>query len=141
MQAGGFSISMVSDISIIRGTVSRVLGFIKSRVNLKEEMEYDIKLILNELLLNAVIHGNRYCRDKRVDIKLDILKNGKMMLAVNDQGEGFSYLSFQHRRPILDPEQEGGRGLNIIQALSDEVRYNKKGNRVTVIKTLDDKRA
>jgi serine/threonine-protein kinase RsbW len=141
VKAGSFSISIVSDISMVRDTVREILDFIRNRVCLREDMEYDIKLILNELLLNAIVHGNRHNRDKSVDIKVDILKDGKMQLAVNDQGEGFDYPSYRQRYPILNPERECGRGLNIIHRLSDEVRFNKKGNEVVVIKILDDQKA
>lgn len=68
---------------------------------------------------------------KIVDIKIQIL-NDRLTLSVTDEGAGFDWQKF------LDVKKEEtalhGRGLKIIQAATDKIEFNQKGNSITLVK-------
>ena len=90
-----------------------------------------IKVILRELLMNAVIHGNK-CNGKRlVRSVIEHLEDKRFKIWVEDEGHGFD------RDRVADENQDFQypnmkRGYLLIKRLSDEILFNGKGNRVTV---------
>lgn len=92
-----------------------------------------LKLALAEALTNAMEHGNRWDTDKTVTLEAEVSCD-ELRVTVQDQGPGFDY------RALGDPTQseqllaERGRGVFIMHAVMDEVRYNAQGNQVTLIK-------
>lgn len=95
-----------------------------------EELMFDLRLILNELVVNGVIHGNKLDRNKKVELKVVIDENN-IQIKVLDEGHGFEY-----DRDSYDPldMKSSGRGLFIVDGLSDELRISDEG--VSVVKYL-----
>ena len=118
-----------SDLLEIRDEIEKLLTEIKGFIS-KEDLLQEVKLILNELVLNSAIHGNELDREKKVELKLQI-DNNSMKLLVKDEGEGFLY-----DKANYDPLKlkESGRGLIIVDGLSDEFYVNH--NTVSVTKCL-----
>ena len=123
-----------------------------------------IKMGLQEIIINAIEHGNlnisfdekthamsegRYLdfirerqqdpryRDRRVTIDY-ILTSDSVQYKVTDQGAGFDFHSTM-KKVEASVEKEmltHGRGINMTRVLFDEVKYNKKGNQVLLVKNL-----
>ena len=91
---------------------------------------FDLKLILNELVINSVIHGNKCNRNKCVDLYLEIVGN-IIRIEVSDEGQGVNFDISSYK-----PEELKccGRGLVIVNGLSDEVYIDK--NRVIAVKYM-----
>jgi serine/threonine-protein kinase RsbW len=88
-----YSESIPSSINRIEDVVAGVLGFVeKSNGGLEESIKFDLKVVLNELVLNAVKHGNREDETKFVKVYADI-ENGEVCITVQDEGRGFDYES------------------------------------------------
>ena len=126
-----FHRSFPSELFYVKPVMTEALGVIKSHfVRMPEEDEYDLRLILSELLLNAVIHGNRGDGKKTVSVSLDI-RNDVVYCAITDEGEGFDHhallagLATEH-----DCESEHGRGVRIVYALTDTLQFNVVGNTI-----------
>ena len=90
-----------------------------------------VKVVLRELLMNAVIHGNRSNGELLVKCAIEYLGDKDFKIWVEDEGSGFDHES------IVDDDQdlqypEKRRGYLLINRLSDRVRFNDKGNRITV---------
>ena len=90
-----------------------------------------IKVILRELLMNAVIHGNGSNKTLWVRSAIEHLGDKKFKIWVEDEGHGFD------RDRVADEDHDFQypnmkRGYLLIKRLSDEIRFNGKGNRVTV---------
>ncbi len=87
--------------------------------------EFFFRLTLDELLENAMKHGNKYEYEKNITLSLvPTLRN--IELQVEDEGNGFSL------EKIPKPHQEdkfkkSGRGIHIIQEVS-KLTTNAKGN-------------
>jgi serine/threonine-protein kinase RsbW len=86
---------------------------------------------------NAIHHGNRDDRNKKVYIKL-IKRPHQIDIVIRDDGGGFDPNSIADP---LDPEnlfKESGRGIFIVKSLMDDVKFefNQNGTEVTLIKHL-----
>jgi serine/threonine-protein kinase RsbW len=88
---------------------------------------------LDEAFVNAVKHGNRFDPDKIVRITADI-SGTEVRFTIEDEGEGFNPNEIPDP---LDPQnlfKASGRGVLLIHNIMDEVTYNERGNRLTMIK-------
>ncbi|RKD28965.1 ATP-binding protein [Thermohalobacter berrensis] len=118
-----------SDLYNIKGLVASVLDKLNSIIK-DESVLFDIKLILNELLINGVIHGNKQNKDKSVSVS--VKANDRFIrIEVNDEGKGFKYNKKNYNPMELKPN---GRGLIIVDGLSDE--FYIEGNKVVSVKYL-----
>jgi serine/threonine-protein kinase RsbW len=88
---------------------------------------------LDEAFVNAVKHGNKFNAQKLVRITAE-LSGKEASFTVEDEGEGFDVNSIPDP---LDPEnlfKTSGRGVLFIYNIMDEVKYNERGNRLTMVK-------
>jgi len=92
-------------------------------------------IVVRELLMNAIIHGNRDRRDLEVKCRIEHLGQDTFRVTVEDQGEGFNYGSVD-MDVHGDPRQLVNRGYVLIKRLADEIRFNEEGNRVAVLVRL-----
>ena len=92
-----------------------------------ERTTFPAEILARESLLNGVIHGNRFCADKTVELRLH-LRHRWIVLRVTDQGSGFACYQ-QHEVP--DVCSVHGRGLAIYRRYARRMRFNATGNEVT----------
>ncbi len=113
-----------------------VLDYLMKRVEklgvIKPEQS-NLFIALDEAFVNAVKHGNKFDAEKLVRIAAEV--SGKeARFTIEDEGEGFDV----HNIPDpLDPEnlfKTSGRGVLFIFNIMDEVAYNDRGNRLTMVK-------
>ena len=91
---------------------------------------FAIELVARELLVNAVLHGNRLQREKQALVDLRIGSRW-VTLRVGDKGEGFDWRKQRSRRaPSSDATH--GRGLIIAGEYGARITFNRAGNSVTV---------
>ncbi len=91
---------------------------------------------LDEAFVNAIKHGNKFDRDKIVRVSAEVSPK-EARFTIEDEGEGFDVDSIPDPR---DPEnlfKTSGRGVLFIYNIMDEVKYNERGNRLTMIKKSD----
>jgi serine/threonine-protein kinase RsbW len=105
---------------------------------LSEETLGDLKLAVTEACSNSVRHGYGDAGDGTVEI-LYQLQPDRFVVEVADDGPGFD---LQGERGDGANLEEGGLGIAIIKALSDEFetgeRSNGRGSRLRFVKFLDD---
>ena len=81
-----------------------------------EESLYTFRLALDELLTNAIDHGNCGNPSAAVTVRLEY-REGKILISVHDEGAGF------HAADLPDPRREEnrfsrhGRGLFLLNSL------------------------
>jgi len=96
----------------------------------------DFSTALVEACTNAIEHGNKYSKDKKVRIVVELNEN-KIVGRVQDEGEGFDFEKFLSDAPPPDTLSERGRGIIIMKAFADEVKFSfdpKTGLCVELIK-------
>ncbi len=85
-----------------------------------EELIYDIRLIITELLVNCVQHGNKNDLSKKISLSAEIDDN-KIIIKVKDEGEGVK----QEITAKVEECKTCGRGLLIVKKLTDNLIFNK----------------
>jgi len=129
------------DIKTLASTIDLVLNAIISEHCMSDQILFEIKVVLNELIVNALCHGNNCELEKVTYVTFKLLNNNYLYISIKDEGYGF--------KPNLDTSSledcikatnkslcEHGRGLFIVDKLCDRVKFNRCGNKVSIIKNL-----
>jgi len=95
----------------------------------------NLNLVLRELLNNAIEHGNKEIHEKKVQCSVEHLGRKRFKIIVQDEGNGFDYEDIDWEIP-LDPRQTRNRGFALINTFADQVKFNDKGNQITVFMSL-----
>ena len=102
------------------------LGVIKSE-------QSNLFVALDEAFVNAVKHGNKFDVRKLIRVTA-VISRAEARFTIEDEGEGFDVNNIPDP---LDPEnlfKTSGRGVLFIYNIMDEVKYNDRGNRLTMVK-------
>ena len=84
----------------------------------------DFSTALIEACTNAIEHGNKYAKDKRVRVEVNL--NGRRLIArVFDEGKGFDFSKVDSDTTPPDPLSERGRGIIIMKAFTDELKISR----------------
>ena len=104
---------------------------------LSEETLGDLKLAVTEACTNSVRHGYQEGGEGTVEIVYE-LQPDRFVVEVADDGPGFDASG---DRPTEESLAEGGLGIAIIKAVSDEFesgqRSDGRGSRLRFVKLLD----
>ncbi len=118
-EAYGISLSVASGLEFVE-LVETVTATLARFVGFDEETAMWISMAVREAVINAIKHGNKEDRQKRVEIQYTFDREG-IGIRVADQGSGFD--PSQVPNP-LDPEnllKPTGRGIFYMKAFMDEV--------------------
>lgn len=91
---------------------------------------YSLLIGLNELVVNAMEHGNQMIFEKKVLIQIKVLEK-YIQFVVTDEGGGFDWRERVDQVLDLKGHSKRGRGIAITQMTGDGLFYNEKGNQVT----------
>ncbi|MDP2924519.1 MAG: ATP-binding protein [Candidatus Omnitrophota bacterium] len=100
---------------------------------INEDILFDIRLSLEEALINAVKHGNKMQKDKEVSFKIKVLPKSVEM-EIKDQGKGFDYKNIPIPTDEKNLEKTSGRGVFLIKKLMDKVEFLDGGSRIKMVK-------
>jgi serine/threonine-protein kinase RsbW len=88
------------------------------------------RLCLDEVLINAVVHGNASDANKRVRV-MAYCSAHSWGVEVTDEGSGFDWQSWQRRLSEgMDAGRLSGRGLDLILNSGADVAFLDEGRRV-----------
>jgi CheY-like chemotaxis protein len=104
-----------------------------------ENVLNNISVCTDEILTNALIHGNKGNPDKNISVILQFNPE-KFTLTIQDEGDGFDVSTFSQQLMANQLEIPTKRGLFIVKYLTDEISFNNKGNEITATMYLNDKR-
>lgn len=101
------------------------------------ELHPEIRLGLQEALVNAVKHGNKLDPSKRIVVQFSFYK-GEYSWVISDQGNGFiSNCECPLDNQKLPPEEaENGRGVCLLHHIFDQVHWNRQGTQLTLCRKL-----
>lgn len=110
-------------------------------VSVPPEWQAEIRLGLQEALVNAAKHGNKLDPSKTIIVKFTVTTREYSWVIV-DQGSGFStgcgsvdsHLQQSLNLPV--DEAENGRGFSILHHVFDYVHWNREGTQLTLSKKL-----
>jgi serine/threonine-protein kinase RsbW len=102
----------------------------KSHAMAKRVNCFAVELLVREALTNAVVHGCHTDPNKQVRCSVR-LKGGRLLIAVDDDGEGFDWREVRDRRAKFS--DCSGRGIEILRSYANRIRYNDRGNSVALV--------
>lgn len=93
-------------------------------LSMTPQIKNNILLVAQELITNAIIHGNQNVKSKTIIIVLEH-SDVDIMLSVEDQGKGIVNLPTKEESIQMDYLDENGRGLKLATLLSDSIVVKK----------------
>jgi len=96
---------------------------------------FSIRLALEEALINAIKHGNRMDRSKKVHILYRVLP-ARFDIEISDEGNGFDPGDVPDPTAVENLERPCGRGLMLMRHYMTDVNFNPRGNSVQMSKVL-----
>jgi serine/threonine-protein kinase RsbW len=75
---------------------------------------------------NAIIHGNNSDPNKNVKIEIQMLEK-ELKVLIEDQGIGFDHKNIPDPTAPENVEKINGRGIFLMERLSDEILYLEEG--------------
>lgn len=107
------------------------------------EYEPELRLGLQEALVNAAKHGNGLDPSKQVSVQFSIADD-LYSWVITDQGEGFCTTPCCPANPedlLPDECSEGGRGLCLLYQIFDQVHWNREGTQLRLSKRVKRERS
>ncbi|MCD8239634.1 MAG: ATP-binding protein [Clostridiales bacterium] len=130
-----FEVAFSSNIKEVKKIVRCAQNYISEMIpSIDAEELLDLRLILSELLFNAVIHGNKNNSEKMVRLKIKITGN-TINAVISDQGNGFDFSRLSYTNNEASSE-EHGRGISLVNALVDSLSFAKPGNIIMFCKKV-----
>jgi len=123
----GFALEMDTNLLNVDRCVERIRDFLEQRKAL--DHLFSLSLLAREALNNAMIHGNAQDPAKHVHFSLRACEDG-FDLEVEDEGPGFDWKARVGTSSNLNDVQ--GRGHEIYRNYARSVRYNERGNVITL---------
>jgi DNA-binding response OmpR family regulator len=145
---GEIHVELNSEITLLQDLNDFLLTLCQSTPFTNDQVMH-LRQAVMEMSQNAIEWGNQHKSDHLVNITYRIYED-RVEIVVRDEGEGFDPNQIPHAASPDDPFSHldvrdklglraGGFGLMICKGMVDELRYNDKGNEVTLIKTFAQK--
>lgn len=111
-------------------TLENFVDTIQEQNSIPENVYANILTCLNEVVINAIIHGNKQDEAKKVYINLEIIDKREFQFTIMDEGEGFDYNNLPDPTAPDNLENLSGRGIFIVKHLADQCIFNMTGNQI-----------
>lgn len=116
-----------SSISHIEPYVNQIV----EDFGINDEIYGNILISLTEAVNNAIIHGNKEDLSKKVVIKLvDKNPSDQIAFQISDDGPGFDFDELPDPTAPENILKLGGRGVFLMQQLSDNIQFMDNGSTV-----------
>lgn len=126
------SISITSVAPSIVGVCSELLSELKANAFSEEDI-FAVHLAVQEAFLNAIKHGNGMDVSKKVKIDYSV-GTDRVEISMRDEGKGFDPERVPDPRLGENLYKIEGRGLLLMRSYMDEVRFNRHGNCVHMVR-------
>jgi len=140
---GEVHVELNSEITLLQDLNDFLMTLCQS-TPLAHEQVMQIRQAVLEMAQNAIEWGNHNRSDQLVRITYRV-HDDRLEIIVRDQGPGFDRTDLPHAAVADDPFSHldvreklglraGGFGMLICRGMVDEMRYNREGNEVTLLK-------
>ncbi|MGC8638408.1 MAG: response regulator [Isosphaeraceae bacterium] len=147
---GEVNVELNSEINLLK-ELNDFLMHVCKATPLSTEQVMQLRQAVMEMAHNAIEWGNQHQAERPVKITYRIHED-HLEIIVRDEGPGFNRENLPHAALPDDPFSHldvrdklglraGGFGLLICQGMVDEMRHNKPGNEVTLIKRFPPSKA
>jgi CheY-like chemotaxis protein/anti-sigma regulatory factor (Ser/Thr protein kinase) len=147
-----------NDLSLIRALVSHIQQNLRCMPLGDETERLRVGIAIEEALKNALYHGNlevatgagwperkaveqiareRMAEDpyrtRRIYLRARISRT-EALFTIRDEGRGFAHSTLLDPAQFAGHDKSSGRGIVLMKMIMDEVRFNREGNEVTLVK-------
>lgn len=124
-----------SDLSYVLGINYEISMLIKEFGFPQQDSRINIPLACDEAITNAIVHGNKSQKDKKVNVQI-YLSHSRFRIRVRDQGDGFDFDKLADPRKGENVHRSSGRGVFLMKNIMDTVEF-KEGGRVLELEKLN----
>ncbi len=114
--------SIPENIVVVESFVEQI----RELYNLNDNIYGNIVVAVTEAVNNAIVHGNGKSKDKLVRIEVTTSVN-EVTFSISDEGKGFNPKNLPDPTAPENLESIGGRGIFLINCLSDWYSYSDNG--------------
>ena len=126
---------MFVKIPSIKENVSVVESFIENvgeKIRIEESIYGNVLVSVTEAVNNAIVHGNK--EDKNKKVRLALKQNKKSVrFVVEDEGVGFDFDNLPDPTNPKNIEKVKERGIFLIRSLSDKTTFKQSGRIVEML--------
>ncbi|MCU0284937.1 MAG: ATP-binding protein [Acidobacteria bacterium] len=126
------TLDFVSDLKFTEFCVL-VASYIKNMNNIKEDEFFKIEISLREVLNNAIIHGNKTDKNKRICVTFWWTHDQFSMSIKDENPEKIDFNSINNKLLGNDLLSYNGRGILIMKSYMDKVEFHPSENGTEVI--------
>jgi len=91
--------------------------------NIESKLSHTVLLVMQEMVTNSVIHGNK--EDSRKYVRISVyFTSEQIVVEIKDEGEGLLSLPSVDEAQELDYLAENGRGLKLTVLMTDEIELD-----------------
>ena len=124
-------LNIPADLGNLR-LVEKAIDELSMELDLSDEIYGNVLVATMEATNNAIIHGNNSDPEKIVKIEI-LMEKKELRVHIEDQGQGFDYSTVPDPTAPENLEKINGRGIFLMERLSDEIIYLENG-RIVVLK-------
>jgi serine/threonine-protein kinase RsbW len=124
-------LNIPADLGNLR-LVEKAIDELSMELDLSDEVYGNVLVATMEATNNAIIHGNNSDPEKMVRIEM-LMEKSELRVHIEDQGQGFDYSTVPDPTAPENLEKINGRGIFLMERLSDEILYLENG-RIVVLK-------
>ena len=128
-----FQNSIPADVGEIGPVVDGVMAMVR-QMGCAAGKEFEVETALREALANAIVHGAGRDPGKIVQFCVSCDQSRGMLIVVRDPGPGFDPASLPSPLEGRELFRSHGRGLYLINQLMDEVRFERGGTEIRMLK-------
>ena len=111
---------------------------IAQETGFEEDDLHKIGMAVRECMVNAVVHGNRYSSQKKVDFSVSS-DGRRYTIRIADQGEGFELSDLPDPLAEENLLRHSGRGIFLVRAFMDDLQVrwlSPNGTEVILVKNV-----
>jgi len=112
--------------------LENLIEMMANKYEIPDDTFANMMTCLNEVFINAIVHGNKLDADKKVIINAEV-DGRRVTWTVTDEGPGFDYNKLPDPTSLENLEKEAGRGVFIVKQLADQCIFNTAGNEVELL--------
>ena len=136
MLIGSFDIESLTQKLVLESSlesievVENLIAKVKEEYGINDDNYNQIWIVLNEAVTNAIKHGNKYDLSKKVSLTVESKDERYICFTVKDEGNGFDPNKVPDPTAAESIAEPNGRGVFLINKLSDTVKFSDNGRKV-----------
>jgi serine/threonine-protein kinase RsbW len=129
------NVKLAADQKAVDHVVHGIMQVVR-RMDCAPGTEDAVELAPVEALANAIVHGAKSDASKSIECDVACDQHGDLLIVVRDPGKGFDPANIPS--PVVGQNiySNHGRGIFLINQLMDEVKFQKNGTEIRMVKRL-----